>query len=451
MLKRLTALLCCLALLLPVAASAEDSWPLSIRPCHQVKLNKLEITQDNQSVVAQWTVKTAQPEVDREINGLVRAYADELRGRLKQGGQNNENSRLNVSVRYSRTGLTWMSFLVQARTIYHLQTEAVSSVTRTYDMTTGERVYLTDIFPADSPAWALLAQAVRDGVNAYYPALTADAEKLEKLVARESLENLDFTLHGMSLVLHVPAEEFYPGHPQLLEITLYYPDIRPYMTERAQTETDNLSYYKTAALTFDDGPFGWVTDRMLQMLMAHGTRATFFVVGERLSTQVWLVQREHDEGHTVATHNWKHVYANTTPISTLQPMPERVNAAHIKYIGIAPAFARAPGGHWQGMAAAELNWPLIQWTVDATDWAGDDEGPDPHHTAGNIFAGTDDGGIILMHDMKINSVTAMDELIPRLESAGFLLLTVDELFAKDGVTLQPNTPYWRCTNGQTTR
>ena len=27
---------------------------------------------------------------------------------------------------------------------------------------------------------------------------------------------------------------------------------------------------------------------------------------------------------------------------------------------------------------------------------------------------------------------------------------LDELFAKDGVVLQPDTAYWRCTNGVTT-
>jgi hypothetical protein len=40
--------------------------------------------------------------------------------------------------------------------------------------------------------------------------------------------------------------------------------------------------------------------------------------------------------------------------------------------------------------------------------------------------------------------------IPELMNRGYLFLTVDELFAKDGVVLQPNTAYWRCTNGVTT-
>ena len=40
-------------------------------------------------------------------------------------------------------------------------------------------------------------------------------------------------------------------------------------------------------------------------------------------------------------------------------------------------------------------------------------------------------------------------IITRLQNEGFIFLTVDELFAKDGVELQPDTPYWRCQNGIT--
>ena len=55
-----------------------------------------------------------------------------------------------------------------------------------------------------------------------------------------------------------------------------------------------------------------------------------------------------------------------------------------------------------------------------------------------------------MHDMKINSAKATEMFIPKLEERGFMLLTVDELFAKDGVTLEPDTVYFRCDDGVTT-
>ncbi|MBQ8200908.1 MAG: polysaccharide deacetylase family protein [Clostridia bacterium] len=446
--KRLLAMLICLALLLP-CAGAQAAQGLPLQDCHKVTLKQTEQQQQNGAKAVRWTIDTVLDSVDEELNGLTKDYINKLAPKLqKPGSTSNENSRLTVSIRPSRTGLTWMSFMVQARTLYHQQNTALEFTTRTYDMTTGERIMLADVFPADSEAWTIMASAVRDTVNAYYPGSTATAEALERVTTREALEQMDFTLHGMSLVLHLDAKQFYPKKNQLIEVTLFYPDIRPYMTEKAQEETDNLSYYYTVALTIDDGPNGWITDKILQVLMSRGERATFFLVGERIKQQTFLVQREHDEGHSIATHNWQHVYANVTAKSTLQKMPPKVYNAHVEAIGIPVRYARAPGGHWRGMAEAEMGWPLIQWTVEASDWLGDN-GPQPTQTAGNIVAGTDDGGIILMHDMKQNSIEAINIFVERLQNKGFIFLTVDELFAKDGVVLQPNTPYWRCTDGVT--
>lgn len=444
--KRFLLLLLSLTLLIPPASAAGDQLALPLQDCHRVTLEETQLKQRNGACAYLWQIDTVQDAVDAELNDITRAWAEEIAPTLPAPGAS--NSRVNCIIRPSRTGLTWMSFMLQARTIVHEKTHALRFTTRTYDMTTGERVLLTDVFPADSTAWDMMAQAVREQVNAYYPGTEPNAEALEAAVTREYLAQTDFTLHGMSLVLHLPAEDFYPGRVQLLEVTLYYPDYRPLMTEKAREETDNLRYYKTVALTFDDGPNGWCTDQTLLALMKTGERATFFLVGERIPQQAYLVQREHDEGHTIASHNYRHIYANETAISVLQAMPAKADAVHIAAIGLPVPFARAPGGQWENMAKARMGWPLIQWSVDAQDWMGE-SGPDPVQTAANIVAGTGDGGIILMHDLKRNSPKATELFIRQLQEKGYIFLTVDELFRKDGVVLQPDTPYWRCTDGQT--
>lgn len=443
--KRFLAMLLCL-LLIPPAMAAGDQSAYGMQECHRFELRETVTKRPNGAVVSLWEIDTAQDCVDGELNALTAAWAQEIGPTLPAPGSS--NSRVNCIIKPSRTGLTWMSFMLQARKIVSTQTQEVRFATRTYDMTTGQRILLTDVFPEASEAWGVLADAVREGVNAYFPGTEPDAEALEKAASRETIQQMDFTLHGMSLVLHLPAADFYPGKEQLIEITLYYPDIRHLMTERAQQETDNLRYYKTVALTFDDGPNGWCTDQTLLALMKTGERATFFLVGERVVQQKYLVQREHDEGHRIASHNWQHVYANNTAISQLEKMPAKADAAHIEAIGLPVPFARAPGGQWENMAKAQMGWPLIQWSVDAADWQGED-GPEPKLTAGNIVAGTDDGGIILMHDLKRNSPKATELFVRELQEQGYLFLTVDELFAKDGVALEADKPYWRCTNGYT--
>lgn len=441
-------MLLCLVLLLPLTSVWGEPSAYGLQACHRQTMTETQIKQRNGAVAYLWQIDTVRDDVDAALNAITKAWAEEIGPTLPAPGSG--NSRVNCIIKPSRTGLTWMSFMLQARTIVNLRTREVRFTTRTYDMTTGQRVLLTDIFPQDSEAWELLAQAIREGVAAYYPDEVPNAEALEAVVQRERIERMDFTLHGMSLVLHLHAADFYPDRQQLIEVTLYYPDIRPLMTERARTETDNLTYYKTVALTVDDGPNGWCTDQTLLSLMKTGERATFFLVGERMVQQAYLVQREHDEGHRIATHNYSHLYAGETAQSVLQAMVAKVDAAHIATIGLPAPFARAPGGQWENMARAQLGWPLIQWTVEAADWVGEN-GPEPQMTAGNIVAGTDDGGIILMHDLKSNSPIAMELLVRRLQEKGYIFLTVDELFAKDGVALQPDTPYWRCTGGVTTK
>ena len=42
-------------------------------------------------------------------------------------------------------------------------------------------------------------------------------------------------------------------------------------------------------------------------------------------------------------------------------------------------------------------------------------------------------------------------MVRYLEENGYMLLTIDELFAKDGVELQPDTVYYRCVDGDTSK
>jgi peptidoglycan/xylan/chitin deacetylase (PgdA/CDA1 family) len=60
------------------------------------------------------------------------------------------------------------------------------------------------------------------------------------------------------------------------------------------------------ALTFDDGPDPEVTPAVLDILGAHGARATFFVLGERAARYPDVIRRIHREGHSVGTHTQHH-------------------------------------------------------------------------------------------------------------------------------------------------
>ena len=418
----------------------------SLRDCHRVTNKASVTTQKNKSQVKLWHVETAHPAVTEEINGIAQAWADELSPDLPKAGNNGKkNSRLDVEIRYSRTGLTWLSFLVQARTTYHQKLTAQQFTTRTYNMETGDRILLTDIFEDDDETWNMLGETVRQALTDYWPDVEPDAEALNRLCTREALEQADFTLHGMSLVLHYPAQLLYPDQYTLMDVTFFYPDIRDRMTEEGKTETDNLSYYRTCALTFDDGPSAKNTPGVLDALMETGVRGTFFVVGNRIKENRWLVQREHDNGNAIGAHNWHHGNVTKSSGSALRAMPQKVNTAMIKSIGIPVRYDRVPGGRYPRMIEVKVGWAYIQWSLDTYDWRGISTAAVMRKVKSKLR----DGDIILCHDIKNNTAESARQIARYLEEEGYLLLTIDELFAKDGVKLEPNKVYYHCDQGDT--
>lgn len=442
--KRLLALLLAVVLMVPAAALGE--YLGTIQDCHRVTVTKKDTTQDNKSVIRRWTVDTVLDSVDEELAVIADEFVERIGPTLQKAkNTTSQNSRLEVETRYSRTGLTWMSFLVQARTTYHRELIGQEIQSRTFDMTTGERIWMTDIFDAASEGWLVLEEAVREQAAAYWPDVEPDAQALEKLCTLQSLAEMDFTLQGMSLVLHIPAEKLYPGKHSLLEITLMYPDIRSYMTPRAQKETDNLTYYKTCALTFDDGPSRTNTTKTLNSLLEAGARATFFVLGNRIEEYDDLVQREHDGGHAVASHNWHHGNAAKSKASALRAMVGKCDKALIAAIGLPTRYNRVPYGLYNQMIDAKVGWPLIQWSLDTYDW----RGRSARTVLNTVKDQISDGDIILCHDIKDNTPDSAKRICDYLAEKGYLLLTIDELFAKDGVVLEGDRVYYRCVDGDT--
>ena len=427
-------------------AGTGSAYAETLQECHKVTNTATLSTQKNKSQIKLWHAETAHPAVTEEINGIAEAWAEELGPDLPKAGNNGKkNSRLDVEIRYSRTGLHWMSFLVQARTTYHQKLQAQKFTTRTYNMETGDPVRLTDLFEDTDNTWKTLGDRVRQSLTDYWPEEEPDPDALESLCSREALAGADFTLHGMSLVLHYPAETLYKDHCTLMDVTFFYPEIRDLMTEEGRDETNNEAYYNTCALTFDDGPSAKNTPGVLDALMETGARGTFFVIGNRIKENRWLVQREHDNGHAVASHNWHHGNVTKSSGSALRAMPKKVNAAMIKSIGIPVRYDRVPGGRYPRMIEVKVGWAYIQWSLDTYDW----RGLSTSAVMNKVRKKLHDGDIILCHDIKDHTPESTRQIIRYLEEEGYMPLTIDELFAKDGVTLQPNKVYYRCYQGDT--
>ena len=63
---------------------------------------------------------------------------------------------------------------------------------------------------------------------------------------------------------------------------------------------------KFVALTFDDGPSGRFTRKLLEGLEQRDAKATFFLCGYRIAQYPELTQRIADEGHEIGLHGYSH-------------------------------------------------------------------------------------------------------------------------------------------------
>jgi peptidoglycan/xylan/chitin deacetylase (PgdA/CDA1 family) len=59
-------------------------------------------------------------------------------------------------------------------------------------------------------------------------------------------------------------------------------------------------------LTFDDGPTPGITEWVLDQLLVHKAKATFFCIGKKIVNHPQIYQRILDEGHSVGNHTFDH-------------------------------------------------------------------------------------------------------------------------------------------------
>lgn len=195
---------------------------------------------------------------------------------------------------------------------------------------------------------------------------------------------------------------------------------------------------KYVALTFDDGPSGRYTARLLDGLSKKNVRSTFFLCGYRLKEYPKLAQRIHDEGHEIGLHGYSHSSMKTMDNETLER--EIADTFALLPTPCRPVFLRPPGGeNSPGVinAAAQADLAILGWSVDPKDWASQDAPAITAAVTSRIRA----GDVILMHDMSDSSVDAALSIVDALQKQGFTFVTAKELARLKGYTIEPGRVY----------
>ena len=78
---------------------------------------------------------------------------------------------------------------------------------------------------------------------------------------------------------------------------------------------------KYVALTFDDGPSGRYTSRLLDGLQERGVHATFLLCGYRMQEFPELTRRIVTEGHEIGLHGYSHEDMGQMPCRAVPGKP----------------------------------------------------------------------------------------------------------------------------------
>lgn len=194
---------------------------------------------------------------------------------------------------------------------------------------------------------------------------------------------------------------------------------------------------KLIAITFDDGPYIY-TDGLLDGLKARGVKATFFMVGNRLSTYSSTVSRMYREGHQLANHSYDHSDLDTLSAAGVRSQIQTTNSLLDKVCGTGAKYmVRAPYGNSNATVKQAVGAPLIYWSMDPQDWLYRDAERVKNHVVSHAY----DGAIILLHDIHPTSVTAALGAIDILKAQGYEFVTMAEMFRRRGMAAQNGVVY----------
>lgn len=185
---------------------------------------------------------------------------------------------------------------------------------------------------------------------------------------------------------------------------------------------------KTVYLTFDDGPSDRVTPKILDILAEEGVCATFFIIGKQAETRKYLIEREYNEGHTVAVHSYSHIYSDiySSPANLLKDI-DKCNEIIKDIIGKYATLYRFPGGSYglsDELITAVTNHGLryVDWNASTRDAEIYGASPSQLYNAAISTAANTENIVLLAHDSTSKAATAcaLKDIIKHFKDEGYI-------------------------------
>ena len=317
----------------------------------------------------------------------------------------------------------------------------------TFDKKSGEVISLNDLTEQSEKATREIVAAARNNINETIKQRQQAELDLSEIITQETLSNFVITDGGNSLAWPIGQASLLPSAYGEMTIKVPIDAVAKYLQNPTARKLANIpkppepkpapkpapavqapaptTGNKVIALTFDDGP-GPYTAHLLDVLDQYGAKATFFLIGSKVSSQANVVRNIHARGHQLGNHSWSHPELPKLPVDQIAGEIDRTNDAIKQATGVTPAILRPPYGAVNGVVLEQLRlrgMSSILWSVDTRDWA--DRNSDI--VCSRAVAGARPGAVILMHDIHQTSVGAVPCILSALKQQGYSFVTVQRL------------------------
>lgn len=395
--------------------------------------------------------------IDAISKQLVTQCIEEFKNKLADNSFSNKDYKYELGIDYevhnAPNNIISLTFNIVENGSY-LAHPDVKIATRVYDLSKDREISLDNIM--DGEYLKYIAQLSED----YFGTDETYKDNIDSSQFREgiypSVENYsNFVLKKDKLVFIFPRYHLFSGNLGTASVEIPYSDLRDYIKPnlfkvftKEDTSKIDMDHDKPIvdiialkriidpnkpmiALTFDDGPNKNTTIPILDILKEYDSTATFFILGNRVSSNVDILQRMVEEGSEIGNHSYSH--KELTKLSSQELMEQIINTqdAVIDSTGIEPKLMRPTYGSYDDKLKSEIKMPLILWSIDTLDWKSRDSKKVTDHVLENVK----DGDIILMHDIYDSTAKATKSLVPELIDMGYQLVTISELFEAKGKTL----------------
>lgn len=209
----------------------------------------------------------------------------------------------------------------------------------------------------------------------------------------------------------------------ILFIGSYFIQLRFFLKSICSATTPD----KCIALSFDDGPGGITTSRILDILKENNVQAAFFCIGVKMTVQKEQLKRILNEGHIIGNHSYSHnrFFSLFSPAKMLSEI-EQTSLVCREITGFSTRFFRPPYGVTNPnlrKAVLQGEYISIGWSIRSYDTVIKNE----DRLITRISSSLKPGAIILLHDTMDITVRILPRLLKEIRGKGYRVERLDKL------------------------